>query len=170
METLSENLVIRPLRADDSLKELTLLIRSAYARLAEMGLKFLGTWQEVETTRSRVSHGECFVAELEGRTVGTVCLYTEGREGDPLLYRQSDVAHFGQLAVAPDVQELGLGSRLIEHVAERSRELGMRLLALDTAESADHLIAYYGRRGFVFASYHDWPVTNYRSVVMQRAL
>jgi len=146
------------------------MIRSAYAPLAKMGLRFVGTWQEVDTTRSRVSHVECFLAELGERVVGTVCLYTDGREGDPPLYREEDVAFFGQLAVAPDLQKLGLGSRLIEHAAERARVLGMRRLALDTAEDAGHLVAYYSRHGFSIVGYHDWGETNYQSVVMSRTL
>jgi ribosomal protein S18 acetylase RimI-like enzyme len=102
--------------------------------------------------------------------VGTITYYTCARTcGSPWLDRP-DVAHFGQLAVDPAVQGRGLGTRLIATAEARARCDGAREIALDTAESAGHLIAWYERLGYRFVEYVDWGVTNYRSVVMSKRL
>ena len=61
---------IRPVSSADSLNDLTLLIRRAYAPLAAMGFHFVATYQDDATTRERIVKGECLVAELDGRISG----------------------------------------------------------------------------------------------------
>jgi hypothetical protein len=55
-------------------------------------------------------------------------------------------------------------------VTDRARELGAREIALDTAEPATHLVSWYTRLGFRFVEHWQWSYTNYRSVVLSRAL
>lgn len=162
--------VIRPIRESDSLEHLTDLLHRSYKRLGDMGFRFFATHQTVEQTRERVISGECYVAERDGNVVGTICLYTESDGESPELYRRDDVAWFGQFAVEPELQGTGIGGKLLEHVEARAVELGMRELALDTAENAVHLIDYYSRRGWRLAGNADWAVTNYRSVLMSKEI
>jgi len=47
---------------------------------------------------------------------------------------------------------------------------GATELALDTSEGADHLIAWYERKGFRFVEYAQWKGKSYRSVIMSKML
>ncbi len=161
---------IRPLQSGDSLESLTDLLHRGYRRLADMNLRFVATHQDVETTRRRALQGECFVLVHDGELVGTITLYPPGRCGGCEWYDQPHVASFGQFTVDPGLQASGLGSLMIEHVADRARALGARELALDTAEPAGHLVEFYQRRGFRIVGLAQWGETNYRSVIMSRRL
>ena len=83
---------------------------------------------------------------------------------------QAHVAHIGQLAVEPELWGKGIGTRLFMHAEAFARQDGAAEIALDTAESAVHLIAWYERMGYRFVEYVDWDITNYRSVVMSKAV
>jgi GNAT superfamily N-acetyltransferase len=161
---------IRPLNADDSLEELTDLLHRAYRVLADMGLRFLATHQDVATTRSRVAAGHCFVAELAGKVVGTICYFEPNKKSGCDHYKKKGVAHVGQLAVEPTLQRHGIAAKLMAHAEAYARERGMTELALDTAEPAIHLIDWYTRLGFRFVGHQQWEVTNYRSVIMSKVL
>lgn len=164
------NFIIRPLAESDSLEELTELLHRAYAFLAGMGLRFYATFQDVETTRHRVSTGHCFVAELDSKVIGTITYYEPSERTGCEYYRRQGVCHLGQLAVDPELQQQGVAGRLMRHAEEYARSRGMSEVALDTAEPATHLISWYERMGYRFISYHQWDITNYRSVLMAKAL
>lgn len=60
---------------------------------------------------------------------------------------------------------------LLNRVESRAAQEGYLELALDTAESATHLIDLYERLGFRIVDTHDWrPGTNYSSVIMSKSL
>ncbi len=161
---------LRRLAATDSIEELTELLHRAYAPLAARGMRFVASWQDADETRRRCEDGEAWVAELNGRVVGTVTLYPPARtSGSPFLDR-ADVASFGQFAVEPALQGGGIGEAMRLLVERRAREEGAAHLALDTSEHARELIATYERWGFRFIEHVQWSSTNYRSVVMARAL
>lgn len=161
---------IRRFSEQDSVDDLTELIRSAYRRLADMGLRFVGTWQDAELTKKRLEAGECYVAVVGGVVVGTITLYLPESHPECAHYDLPGVAYFGQFAVDPALQEKGIGGTLLDFVEQRAAEVGSLELALDTAESAHHLIAYYEKRGYRFVQYIQWDSTNYRSVVMSKPL
>lgn len=161
---------IRALNESDSLEELTDLLHRAYRVLADMGLRFLATHQDVATTKQRVSSGHCFIAELNGKVVGTICYYEPSRKTGCDYYKKKGVAHVGQLAVEPMQQRLRIATKLMKHAEDFARERGMHELALDTAEPAIHLIEWYARIGYRIVGHQQWEVTNYRSVVMSKLL
>ena len=167
---LKDELRIRPLAESDSLEDLTDMLHRAYRVLADMGLRFLATYQDVDTTKSRVSSGHCFVAELDGKVVGTICYYEPSRKTGCDYYKKKGVAHVGQLAVEPALSRLGIATYLMKHAEEYGRSRGMKELALDTAEPAIHLIEWYSRLGYKIVGHQQWEVTNYRSVLMGKAL
>lgn len=177
-------LEIRPLSDDDSIAELTALLHRAYKPLGEMGLKFFATHQSEDDTLERVRRGRCFVGMCDGKIVATITLYrSRNRESDhepgdasdranegPDWYRRDDVGYFGQFAVDPEYQRRGLGNMLLAHAESSARDDGIVELALDTAETATHLIEYYERHGYRFVEHVQWNVTNYRSVVMSKCV
>lgn len=155
---------------NDSLNELTTLLHRSYGSLAQMGLRFLATYQDEATTLERISEGECYVALVEDRLVGTVVFRSAAKtSGSPWFDRQ-DVSSFGQFAVEPEFQGGGIGSALLDLVEQRARDTGAKEIALDTAEPAEHLIQMYASKGYRFIEHVQWGVTNYRSVVMSKAL
>ena len=163
-----DKIEVRPLSLTDSIPELTHLLHRAYARLATMGLRYMATHQSDEVTRERTGQGECYVAVADGTLVGTIMFKPADRtSGSPWLDRP-EVASLGQFAVAPDVQALGLGARLMDLVEARAVATGAAEIALDTAEPAAHLIAWYARRGYRLIERAQWGHTNYRSVIMSK--
>lgn len=163
---------VRPYDATrDSLKVLTELLHRAYAPLAALGFRFVATYQSEQETASRIQRGHCWVAELNGVPVATICLYSGPKaESSCAWYRCQGVWYFGQFAVEPHVQRSGVGRALLNVVEAYARRNAATELALDTAEGAQHLIEYYSRQGFRPVGFVQWDVTNYRSIVMSKTL
>lgn len=162
---------LRKLSESDDIPSITRLLHEAYAPLAAMGLRFTATWQDDEITRRRFSRGEPWVVEMKGSIVATVTLYPDnGPDPGCAWYGTPGVFSFGQFAVHPSCQRMGLGSRLIDHLEKESLALGARELALDTAEGAEHLIRWYQARGFRFIEHVNWGNTNYRSVILSKTV
>ncbi len=153
-----------------SVSELTALLHQAYASLAARGLRYVATWQGDDVTLKRARAGECYLLRLDGRVVGTVVFRSADRTTGCPWYDRPEVASFGQFAVLPEAQGHGLGSRLLALCEGRARETGAGELACDTAEPAEHLVRFYLRRGYRPVDTVDWPVTNYRSVVLSKSL
>lgn len=163
-------IMIRPWSENDSLDELTELLHRAYAYLANMGLRFHATFQDASVTKERIEAGHCFVAESDGKVIGTITYYEPWEESSLEVYARPGVAHLGQLAVEPELQKKGIATLLMRHAENFAKSRGMKMVALDTAEPARHLIEWYERMGYEFHCYHQWDVTNYRSVVMVKSL
>jgi GNAT superfamily N-acetyltransferase len=164
-------ILIRPFApASDSVPAITALLHAAYGALAARGLHYVASHQDDATTLSRLQRGHPFVAESAGEIVGTITLYTHRADAPCEWYCRPGVHHFGQFGVRPDLQRRGLGRRLYQQVEDHARHLGAHHLALDTAESADHLRRWYERLGFRFVQHVSWGDTNYRSVVLSKAL
>lgn len=166
-----DGIEVRKLHAGDPVPELTRLLHRAYARLAAMGLRYMATDQSDAVTRERAASGECWVAVAgDGALVGTILFKHATRtSGSPWL-NQPQVASLAQLAVIPEWQGTGLGARLMELAERRAAETGAVEIALDTAEPAEHLVALYRRRGYRLVEHVQWGHTNYRSVIMSKAV
>lgn len=162
---------VRLLSPQDSYAEITDLLHEAYAPLAAAGMKFRATQQSVDETRERCERGICFVAEDEGRLIGTITLYGPEPNGQSLHYRAPGNFHFGQFAVLPEYQGRWLGKLLLEQVEAEAVRLGASNLALDTSERAGNLISLYHRWGFVEVERVNWgDSVNYGSVILSKTL
>jgi GNAT superfamily N-acetyltransferase len=169
-ETL-DGVTIRRVAPGDSFPALKELLHRAYAPLAARGMRFLASSQNVSTTLLRAQRGECYVAaDANNVLIGTVVLSEVAATRGSPWYDRPDVASFGQYAVEPAWQGRGIGSRMLAVVEARAAEKGVVELALDTAEGATELIAFYGRRGYRFVEHVTWPDVNYRSVIMSKAV
>ena len=163
-------LLIRPWAATDSVEELTELLHRAYAGLAAIGLRYWATHQSAEVTRHRIAQGQCLVAVADGRICGTIVYRNASQTSGCPWYDRPDVASFGQFGVEPDLQRGGVGRQLLAEVERLAAAQGVGELALDTAEPATHLVGWYGRLGYREIEHVQWRHTNYRSVVMSKAL
>ena len=72
--TSKDEVIIRLLQSSDSIEELTELLHRAYKELVDMGINNMAATQSPDVTRRRVEVGECWVAEMAGRLVGTITL------------------------------------------------------------------------------------------------
>ncbi len=165
-------MLITPFSENDSVEELTSLLHASYKRLADMNLKFVATYQTPEYTKDFIENrGECFIMKNEEeKVIATIMLITEDEDYLPPWYKKDIVAHFGKFAVHPDEQNKGIGGMMMDFIEDYAKSKGKTELALDTSEKALHLIEYYKKRGYRFIEYHQWDVTNYRSVIMSKTL
>ena len=168
---MMSTITIRPIHAGDSIEALTALLHRAYAPLGARGLNYTAVDQTSDVTRSRIARGVCLVAVTpDGRLCGTV-LYHRTFKGTISAWLERDhVAFFGQLGVEPGMQKSGLGAQLIEAVETRARHAGAAEMAVDTAEPATHLVAWYALLGYRPIETVQWRGKKYRSVIMSKTL
>jgi GNAT superfamily N-acetyltransferase len=119
---------IRLLEADDSLADLTDMIHRAYSALGDMGFNYTAVDQPVSVTRERVAEGECWVAEDEGRIVGTCMLSFPFPTFDNDYFSVDGHAYINQFAVEPELQGRGIGGFSTESSNEREKK-ARRILA-----------------------------------------
>lgn len=167
----------RIFNSNDSVKEVNALLLSSYKSLAEKGMKFAASHEDESATKRNIEDGECYIGILNKEIVTCAMLRIPNKvekagwkAHGPNWYQISGVTTFGRFAVSPKLQGLKIGSRMMDVIESRARELGFSELALDTSEHADHLIKMYEARGYRFIEYHQWSITNYRSVVMSKRL
>jgi ribosomal protein S18 acetylase RimI-like enzyme len=161
---------IRLLEADDSLADLTDMIHRAYSALGDMGFNYTAVDQPVSVTRERVAEGECWVAEDEGRIVGTCMLSFPFPTFDNDYFSVDGHAYINQFAVEPELQGRGIGGLLLERIEQRAREEGAPDIGLDTADGAKHLIDFYRKRGYEVVDEIHYGGKSYKSVIMSKPL
>ena len=161
-------LEIRPLRPEDSIDELTDLLHRAYAELGRMGLNYTAVDQSAETTRKRVESRRCIVAVDGARMVGTILVNAEVPNTLGAYIGRPELASFHQFAVAPEHQGRGVGSLLLAQAEHWARSFRFTAMALDTAEPAARLVAFYVRRGYRSVTTVQWSGKAYRSIIMSK--
>lgn len=159
---------IREIQTDDSLDELTNLLHKAYEIRLEQGFRFTATYQDVETTRSRISEGQCYLAFFDGVLIGTATIRPPNPEDEVELYRTA--WGFGQFGVLPNFRGKGIGHKLYLTCEQYALSKGATSIGLDTPETAFELIEMYRAWGFSAVAKFDYLHTNYVSVVMQKRL
>jgi GNAT superfamily N-acetyltransferase len=160
-------LTVRDWRDDDDVDEITRLLHRAYASLAAAGLRYMATHQAPEVTLRRLKQGRAFVAEQDGRVIGTVTAYPPDPTSIVPLYRHPKTFHFGQFGVEPDHRGQGIGRALHQAALQHARDQGAHYMALDTAGPASELISTYQRWGYQIMARMSHTETNYESVIMR---
>ncbi|MBA4177323.1 MAG: hypothetical protein C0505_12320 [Leptothrix sp. (in: Bacteria)] len=167
---------IRALATRDSLAQLTSLLHRAYAPLAARGLNINAATQDEARTRERTLSGQTFVA-LRGRElVGsvTVCSPPETQPGTLTdlfpQYLERSCCRFHQFAVDPDYTGRGLASLLLRQAEEWALARGYRAMAVDMAEGATELSAFYRHMGYRVVAFAQIPGKTYRSQVFRKDL
>jgi GNAT superfamily N-acetyltransferase len=164
-------IAIRPMTAADSVQELTALLHRAYASLGSRGLNYTAVDQSCEETSRRIAQGECVIAVKRAAMVGTIIARGgPNKQSSSAWYRQPYVASAHQLAVEPELQGSGIGSSLVAWAEAWARTRGYVEIAVDTAEPAEELIAFYSHRGYRFIEHAQWPGKRYRSVILSKSL
>lgn len=108
-------------------------------------------WRADELSPERiaadVADGQFFIAEVGGRTAGTVKFQLEDALFWPDVPR-GEAAYVHRLAVKRAFAGQGVSTALLQWAAERARALGRRFLRLDCEASRPKLRALYERFGF----------------------
>jgi ribosomal protein S18 acetylase RimI-like enzyme len=163
--------VVREYVPGEPIAPITALLHAAYAVLGRAGMRYLASHQGDDVTRRRLgSSSVAFIAEADGRPVGTISLRSPEKNSIVEWYRRPDVFVLAQLGVHPDFQRRGIGFRLYCAAIAAARQRGAAHVALDTSEDATRLINGYKHYGFEIVERFSWPGTNYRSVVMSMPL
>lgn len=169
-DNMSPNILYRLLSPNDDLKIITAMLHEAYAPLANAGMRFLASYQDIAITQERTERGETWVAVDGKNIVGIITLADCQRTYGSPFYDRPDVASFGQFAVRTVHQRRGIGSTLLKFVEQRAQKIGAAELALDTSEFATHLISLYEKKGYRFVEHVQWKSTNYRSVILTKTM
>lgn len=103
--------------------------------------RWAGYRHSMEATILQDDTAERFVAELDGRIVGSV------------LYYDAPVSRFGKpyvrlLAVEPAARGMGVGTALMRACLERARRSGSPVLLLHTTQMMNVAVSMYQRMGF----------------------
>jgi GNAT superfamily N-acetyltransferase len=170
---IARKIVVRRLGSRDSLFDLTEMLHRAYKRHADRGLRAIAAYQDESTTLKRITGGECYVASLvddDRKVVGTIVFKDSANTKGTPWFERGDVASFSQLAVEPWLQGRGIGGLLMRTAERRAAETGAAHIALSTPEPASELLAMYQHRGYNRVEGTQWPGTNYRSVILSRAV
>ena len=101
---------------------------------------------DLELVRSLLAKGEFLLAENEAALAG--CVYLE---------RRGDRAYLGLLSVAPERQNLGVGSMLMREAEQRSARAGCRSMDLRIINLRGENHAFYARRGYVETGTEPFP-------------
>jgi len=166
-----ESILIRTMRDGDSIEELTQLLNRAYGRFIKSGVRMKAAVQQPSETRKRTARGECLVAEIGGRLVGTLVWRRPGRPHSPCrYYRDPSVATFEELAVNPQDQGRGIGAKLLREAESRAQKHGAREMACDTAANSTSLVDWYRSCGYGVVAEVRWPNTNHLNVVLSKRL
>ena len=168
---MKQHLIFRIFQSTDNILEINSLLLSAYKPLAEKGMRYAASHEDAEATQKHIENGECHLGILDGKIAACAILRVKTwKDLDPECYKSSYVTTFGRFAVKPELQGTGLGSKMMDILENRAKELGYNEISLDTSEHAHHLIKMYENRGYRFVQFHQWNITNYRSVVMSKSL
>ena len=101
---------------------------------------------DLDLVRSLLAKGEFLLAENDAALAG--CVYVE---------RRGDRAYLGLLSVAPERQNLGVGSMLMREAEQRSARAGCRSMDLRIINLRRENHAFYTRRGYVETGTEPFP-------------
>jgi GNAT superfamily N-acetyltransferase len=98
----------------DPISEITNLLHASYAEWKDAGLHFTACDQDEAKTLHRLTEGTAWLAEIDGRLIGTIAL-NQGRKGHEVpYYRRNGLFFFSQFGIHPDFKGKGFGKLLYE--------------------------------------------------------
>jgi ribosomal protein S18 acetylase RimI-like enzyme len=113
--------------------------------------------RQIQDVAQRAAHATVWVAEREGRVVGSVTLAVAGESYADIA--QSDELEFRMLVVDPAVQRSGAGKAMVRAIIEHAKSLpGITGVALTTGMTWESAHGLYRKTGFQRVPERDWLV------------
>ena len=134
---------IRPAREDETDRVAELLVEAYAEYAARMSPDAWASFaQIIGNVRGRMTEAEILVAERDGRPVGSVTVFSQGRG-----VREQTLG-VRMLGVPPSERGTGVGRALMEYVIERARSAGLERVVLTTSQEMETARDLYERMGF----------------------
>lgn len=138
---------------------MSLMIEEVVPSAAPLVLLLLADPSE-EKVRAYLPTSRCFVVFNDGAVAG-VCVVQQ---------KDAGVHELMNIAVAPEQQKRGVGTRLLQWVIERYRAAGAKTLEVGTG-SFGYQLTFYQRHGFrVAAIDRDFFVTHYDEPIIEAGI
>lgn len=168
----TEHVEFRLFLKEDSIEDLTQLLNRSYKGLADMGLNYVAATQDNSITLKRITNAyKCYIGIYKNKIISTISLYSPKPSNESSWYNKDFVAKIGQFAVTPELQKYGIGNKMMDIIEDEAKKIeNVKEIALDTAETAHHLINFYRKRGYKYVETISWDVTNYKSVILSKSL
>jgi ribosomal-protein-alanine N-acetyltransferase len=128
----TRDILVRLARAEDA-QDIALMSRD----LIETGLGW--TWTRQRVTRSIVNRDTLSIVMCRGTRV----------VGFAIMFFGDEHAHLNLLAVQPEFQRLGLGTRMIRWLEESAQAAGIRAIHLEVRARNQNARRFYRRLGFL---------------------
>lgn len=139
-----EQILLR--RAEDSdapaILEITKAAFDEYARQVRKRESIQALYETLDDVRRDIREKNVFVMRIDGQLAGSV-RYEVLSDG---------IAYLSRFAMAPDLQNLGLGGLLLEKVKIDCLDHGVRAIALHTASRMRSSVAFYLKNGYYIHS------------------
>lgn len=111
----------------------------------------------VDKIKAYLPASRCFAAILQGKPVGAYVVQCIA----PAVYELMSIA------VSPEYQRKGIGSKLLKHAVTTVHDMGARRLEVGTG-TFGYQLAWYQREGFrVFAVERDFFLVNYEEPIYE---
>lgn len=108
-----------------------------------------------------LQRGECFIAELEGKTVGVYVVIKTRPETLELVNVAVDAAYQGQ----------GIGKQLVLHALKVAAKMGAKTVELGTGNSGVSQLALYQKCGFRITGIdHDFFIRHYDEPIYENGI
>jgi len=155
---------VRKLLSDDvvSLDDIQKLIFKAHSDNIKNGLFYATATQTIEKLRQKIGDGVCFIAEENGKLIGTATVCSKEIN---YWYYSGKVSLIKLVAVDPDSKHSRIGTRLIEECIRQAVENEVKVVVTDSAEENIIFKKLAKRCGFKVIDYCKYKANNFISTV-----
>jgi len=170
--TPQQNINLQLFTNADDIYVLTQLLNLAYKKWQDAGFNYLAATQTADITKKRIQNAQCFILKNQEQIIATVTYYKPLSKinSEHPLYKQPNIATYGQLAVHPNFQKQGIASAIIKFVEQLAKQDKSTQIIIDTAQNNTQLVNYYIGKGYKVIDTTNWSTTNYTSVFLAKNL
>lgn len=129
------------------------------------------------TTEANILEGsrtnEAELAEIIATTKNTLLKFTENKQiiGCVLLVEKEQQLYLGMLTVSPELQNSGIGKKLLQQAEFQAQELGLPKIVMTVISMRTELIDWYNRHGYVDTGDREpFPVSDIHISIVEQPL
>ena len=116
--------------------------------------------QSISSDADIQSGADCFVAEIDGKIVGSVALFPPKTDAYKGLVDELDHPEIRMLCVSEKARGKGVASKLIAECIQRAKANGYQTIGLHTADFMESAIKLYENLGFERLPKYDFEPSN----------